>query len=147
MGNPIGWNGCHQPSRAPFAKVVVLTLIAGLDMCEQFMDVSDVIRDEDLIMHKINCPGNGIGTQYFSAHPLRNIQQLVTSMVPTSRSRRPSARELNLLKRKAKNNSKDQPKGGRKMGIQKQCNHMIWCRQRAFLWTRQPHIRWIWPFL
>ncbi|EYU37472.1 hypothetical protein ABFS82_01G048900 [Erythranthe guttata] len=85
----------------------------GLDMCEQFMDVNDVIRDEDLIMHKINYSGNGIAFQYFSQP--RNIQQLVTSMVP-SRSRRPSARELNLLKRKAKSNSKDQSKGWSKDG-------------------------------
>ncbi|GFP81580.1 tata-binding protein-associated factor btaf1 [Phtheirospermum japonicum] len=87
----------------------------GLDVCEQFMDVNDVIRDEDLIAHKINYPGNGIGFQYFSSQP-RNIQQFVTSMVPTSRSRRPSARELNLLKRKAKSNSKDQSKGWSKDG-------------------------------
>lgn len=82
-------------------------------MCEQFMDVNDVIRDEDLIAHKINYPGNGNAFQYFSQP--RNIQQLVTSMVP-SRSRRPSARELNLLKRKAKSNSKDQSKGWSKDG-------------------------------
>ncbi|XVE62439.1 hypothetical protein DITRI_Ditri06bG0118400 [Diplodiscus trichospermus] len=55
----------------------------GLDVCEQFMDVSDMIRDEDLIVHKLHHHGNG----------------------------RPSARELNMLKRKAKINSKDQAKG------------------------------------
>ncbi|KAK6131978.1 hypothetical protein DH2020_034285 [Rehmannia glutinosa] len=88
----------------------------GLDVCEQFMDVNDVIRDEDLIEHKINYPGNGIAFQYFSSQPLHNIQQLVTRMVPTSRSRRPSARELNLLKRKAKSNSKDQSKAWSKDG-------------------------------
>ncbi|CAA0831909.1 TATA-binding protein-associated factor BTAF1 [Striga hermonthica] len=81
----------------------------GLDVCEQFMDVNDMIRDEDLIIHKMNYPGNG-GLQYFSSQP-RNIKQFVTSVVPTSRSRRPSARELNLLKRKAKSNPKDQSKG------------------------------------
>ncbi|KAK8318674.1 hypothetical protein V6Z12_A13G189400 [Gossypium hirsutum] len=53
----------------------------GLDMCEQFMDVGDMIRDEDLVVHKYH-QGNG-----------------------------PSARELNMLKRKAKINSKDQAKG------------------------------------
>ncbi|KAG8375288.1 hypothetical protein BUALT_Bualt10G0084800 [Buddleja alternifolia] len=93
-----------------------LVLCEGLDMCEQFMDVNDVIRDEDLIEHKINYPGNGVTSQYLSSQPQRNIQQLVTRMVPTSRSRRPSARELNLLKRKAKSNSKDQSKGWSKDG-------------------------------
>lgn len=80
------------------------------------MDVNDMIRDEDLIAHKIAYPGNGIAFQYFSSQPSRNIQQFVTRMMPTSRSRRPSARELNLLKRKAKNNSKDQSKGWSKDG-------------------------------
>ncbi|KAK4435640.1 TATA-binding protein-associated factor BTAF1 [Sesamum alatum] len=112
----IASDNCKNPKERLARQKQNLKRRLGLDMCEQFMDVSDVIRDEDLIMHKINYPGNGIVTQYFSAHPLRNIQQLVTSMVPTSRSRRPSARELNLLKRKAKNNSKDQPKGWPKDG-------------------------------
>lgn len=85
-------------------------------MYEQFMDVSDMIKDEDLIMHKINYSGNGIAPRYFSFQPSRNIQQFVTSMVPASRSKRPSARELNLLKRKAKSSSKDQPKGWPKDG-------------------------------
>ncbi|KAL2517391.1 TATA-binding protein-associated factor BTAF1 [Abeliophyllum distichum] len=88
----------------------------GLDVCEQFMDVNDMIRDEDLLVHKINSSGNGVALQYFSSQPLRNIQQLVTNMVPASRSWRPSARELNLLKRKAKNNSKEQTKGWSKDG-------------------------------
>ncbi|CAA3010787.1 TATA-binding -associated factor BTAF1 isoform X1 [Olea europaea subsp. europaea] len=88
----------------------------GLDVCEQFMDVSDMIRDEDLLVHKIHSSGNGVSLQYFSSRPLRNIQQLVTNMVPASRSWRPSARELNLLKRKAKNNSKEQKKGWSKDG-------------------------------
>lgn len=80
------------------------------------MDVNDVIRDEDLMSHKFNHPGNGTAFQYFSSQPSRNIQQLVTRIAPTSRSRRPSARELNLLKRKAKNTSKDQSKGWPKDG-------------------------------
>ncbi|XP_022880908.1 TATA-binding protein-associated factor BTAF1 [Olea europaea var. sylvestris] len=88
----------------------------GLDVCEQFMDVNDMIRDEDLLVHKINSSGNGVALQYFSSQPLHNIQQLVTNLVPASRSRRPSARELNLLKRKAKNNSKEQTKGWSKVG-------------------------------
>lgn len=80
------------------------------------MDVHDVIRDEDLIEQKNAYPGNGIAFQYFSSQRSRNIQQFVTTMVPTSRSRMPSARELNLLKRKAKSNSKDQSKGWSKDG-------------------------------
>lgn len=99
----------------------------GLDVCEQFMDVGEMIRDEDLMTSKINFPGNGISSHYLSAQPSRNIQQLVTRMVPTSRSRRPSARELNLLKRKAKSNSKDQPKVWAKDGetdVAKQAHDM-----------------------
>ncbi|THG03133.1 hypothetical protein TEA_016012 [Camellia sinensis var. sinensis] len=33
--------------------------VDGLDMCEQFMDVNDMIRHEDLIEHKFNSHGNG----------------------------------------------------------------------------------------
>ncbi|KAB2614179.1 TATA-binding protein-associated factor BTAF1-like [Pyrus ussuriensis x Pyrus communis] len=40
-----------------------------------------------------------------------SIQQLVANMVPSVLSKRPSPRELNLLKRKAKITSKDQSKG------------------------------------
>ncbi|KAI3468468.1 hypothetical protein Pfo_025131 [Paulownia fortunei] len=112
----IASDNCKNPKERLARQKQNLRRRLGLDVCEQFMDVNDVIRDEDLIVHKINYPGNGIAFQYFSSQPLRNIQQLVTSMVPTSRSRRPSARELNLLKRKAKNNSKDQSKGWSKDG-------------------------------
>ncbi|KAL6533717.1 btaf1 RNA polymerase II, B-TFIID transcription factor-associated, 170kDa [Orobanche hederae] len=111
----IASDNCKNPKERLARQKQNLKRRLGLDVCEQFMDVNDVIRDEDLIAHKINYPGNGIGFQYFSSQP-RNIQQFVTSMVPTSRSRRPSARELNLLKRKAKSNSKDQPKGWSKDG-------------------------------
>lgn len=41
---------------------------------------------------------------------MRDIQQFVANMVPAVKSRRPSARELNLLKRKAKISFKDQSK-------------------------------------
>lgn len=68
------------------------------------MDVNDMIRDEDLIMH--NSHGNGINQRVYVPH---NIQRLVADMVPMSR--RPSPRERNLLKRKAKISSKDQMKG------------------------------------
>ncbi|XP_022718724.1 TATA-binding protein-associated factor BTAF1-like isoform X2 [Durio zibethinus] len=85
----------------------------GLDMCEQFMDVSDMIRDEDLIVHKLHHHANGLHNNRFYTSPsVHNIQQFVSRMVPNVMSkRRPSARELNMLKRKAKINSKDQAKG------------------------------------
>lgn len=74
------------------------------------MDVNDMIRDEDLIVNKLNSPVNGIAPQHNTSRSVRNVQQLVTNMVPSFKSRRPSARELNLLKRKAKINLKDQTK-------------------------------------
>ncbi|GAB2275349.1 btaf1 RNA polymerase II, B-TFIID transcription factor-associated, 170kDa [Dionaea muscipula] len=81
----------------------------GLDVCEQFMDLNDVIKDEDLV-HKLDLQGGRI-ERFRSPYPGNNIQQLVAKIVPSSRSRTPSARELNLLKRKAKVTSKDQMKG------------------------------------
>ncbi|KAK3004171.1 hypothetical protein RJ639_019909 [Escallonia herrerae] len=83
----------------------------GLDVCEQFMDVNDMIKDEDL-----SSPGNGVAPQYYTSRSVANVKQLVARMVPSLRSRRPSARELNLLKRKAKISSKDQMKGWSKDG-------------------------------
>ncbi|KAK0602735.1 hypothetical protein LWI29_036474 [Acer saccharum] len=83
----------------------------GLDMCEQFMDVNDMIKDEDLIVHKLHSHGNGLDHRFYTSPSVHNIRQLVSSMVPGVISKRPSARELNLLKRKAKINSKDQVKG------------------------------------
>ncbi|CAL5439643.1 unnamed protein product [Camellia sinensis] len=88
----------------------------GLDMCEQFMDVNEMIRDEDLIEHKFNSHGNGVPHQFYTQHSVHNVRQLVSNMVPSYKSRRPSARELNLLKRKAKISSKDQTKGWSKDG-------------------------------
>ncbi|CAK7341663.1 unnamed protein product [Dovyalis caffra] len=82
----------------------------GLDVCEQFMDVNDVIKDEDLVVHKSQSQGNGLDHRFYKHPSVHNIQQLVASMVPSVISKRPSARELNLLKRKAKINSKDQAK-------------------------------------
>lgn len=82
----------------------------GLDVCEQFMDVNDMIRDEDLIVHKFNSHANGVDNRFYTPQPVHNIQQLVANYVPNFKSKRPSARELNLLKRKAKINSKDQTK-------------------------------------
>ncbi|KAK8520084.1 hypothetical protein V6N13_031448 [Hibiscus sabdariffa] len=83
----------------------------GLDMCEQFMDVNDMIRDEDLVVHKYH-HGNGLDNRFYTPPSVHNIQQFVSRMVPSVISkRRPSARELNMLKRKAKINSKDHAKG------------------------------------
>ncbi|KAG0475519.1 hypothetical protein HPP92_015205 [Vanilla planifolia] len=72
------------PVRSKVFAVVLVSFCAysfscGLDVCEQFMDVSEMIRDEDLLTQK--------------------------------RPKRLSARELNLLKRKAKVNAKDHTKG------------------------------------
>ncbi|CAL1356659.1 unnamed protein product [Linum trigynum] len=83
----------------------------GLDVCEQFMDVNDMIKDEDLVLHKIPTQGNGLQHRGYMPPSVHNIQRLVRTMVPSVVSRRPSARELNLLKRKAKVNWKDQTKG------------------------------------
>ncbi|XP_052171300.1 TATA-binding protein-associated factor BTAF1 [Diospyros lotus] len=88
----------------------------GLDMCEQFMDVNDMIRDEDLIVPKFEPHGNGASHQLFTQHSIHNVRQLVANAVPGYKTRRPSARELNLLKRKAKISSKDQAKGWAKEG-------------------------------
>ncbi|KAI3756166.1 hypothetical protein L1987_55982 [Smallanthus sonchifolius] len=88
----------------------------GMDVCEQFMDVNDMIRDEDLMMHKTNPTGSSVPPQFYLQRTGRNVQQFVVDMVPGYRPRRPSARERNLLKRKAKINSKDQTKGWSKDG-------------------------------
>ncbi|KAG4966687.1 hypothetical protein JHK87_032338 [Glycine soja] len=82
----------------------------GLDVCEQFMDISDVIRDEDLMASKSDSHLNGIDRRLFTSCSSHNIQKMVSNMVPSVKSKWPSARELNLLKRKAKINSKDQTK-------------------------------------
>ncbi|XP_058761530.1 TATA-binding protein-associated factor BTAF1 [Vicia villosa] len=82
----------------------------GLDVCEQFMDINDVIRDEDLLAHKSDSYLNGTDHKVFTSCSVHNIQKMVANMVPSVKSKWPSARELNLLKRKAKNTSKDQAK-------------------------------------
>lgn len=88
----------------------------GLDVCEQFMDVSDVIKDEDLLAQKNYWGSHVQNNGFHSFNSGRNIQQLVSTMVPrypkhsNFRSRRLSARELNMLKRKAKSNAKDHTK-------------------------------------
>lgn len=80
----------------------------GLDVCEQFMDVNDMIKDEDLMVQKLHPHGNGLDHKIYASASVHNIQRLVAKMVPCVK--RPSARELNLLKRKAKSTSKDQGK-------------------------------------
>lgn len=92
-------------------KILLKIYETGLDMCEQFMDVNEMIRDEDLIEQKSNVPANGVGNRLYANYSPHHIQQFVSRMVPRVNSRRPSARELNLLKRKAKISSKDQAKG------------------------------------
>ncbi|CAL4887597.1 unnamed protein product [Urochloa decumbens] len=88
----------------------------GLDVCEQFMDVNDVIKDEDLLAQKNYWGSHVQNNGFHSFNTGRNIQQLVSTMVPryhkqpNFRSRRLSARELNMLKRKAKSNAKDHTK-------------------------------------
>lgn len=82
---------------------------AGLDVCEQFMDVSDVIRDEDLVTQRGPYAANGVLHGYYGPQSRQNIHQLVAKMAPSYVRRRLSARELNILKRKAKVNAKDHP--------------------------------------
>ncbi|KAG6551134.1 hypothetical protein Mapa_007369 [Marchantia paleacea] len=74
----------------------------GLDGCEQFMDVSDMIRDEDLMSHR-GAYTNGDGPShgyYGQVGAKQEVQDLVANMMPLARSL--SARERNMLKRKAK---------------------------------------------
>eukprot|EP01018_Ginkgo_biloba_P007683 Gb_19667 [translate_table: standard] len=76
------------------------------------MDVNEMIRDEDLIVH--NVPGHVNGSQHgYCASQSRGqqIQKLAANMVPGFFHRALSARERNLLKRKAKVNVKDHSKG------------------------------------
>lgn len=80
------------------------------------MDVNDVIKDEDLLAQKNYWGSHVQNNGFHSFNTGRNIQQLVSTMVPryhkhpNFRSRRLSARELNMLKRKAKSNAKDHTK-------------------------------------
>ncbi|MCL7026697.1 hypothetical protein MKW94_014094 [Papaver nudicaule] len=83
----------------------------GMDVCEQFMDVNDMFRDEDLLVQNYDSHENGTGHRfYYTSQSGNRVQQLVSNMTP-SFSKRPSARERNLLKRKAKINAKDHAKG------------------------------------
>ncbi|XP_047094513.1 TATA-binding protein-associated factor BTAF1 isoform X1 [Lolium rigidum] len=88
----------------------------GLDVCEQFMDFNDVIKDEDLLAQKNYWDANVQNNGFYSFNSGQNIQHLVASMVPrypkhsNYRPKRLSARERNMLKRKAKSNAKDHTK-------------------------------------
>ncbi|KAE8789291.1 modifier of transcription 1-D1 [Hordeum vulgare] len=88
----------------------------GLDVCEQFMDFNDVFKDEDLLAQKNYWGANVQNNGFYSYNSGQNIQHLVASMVPrypkhsTFRPKRLSARERNMLKRKAKSNAKDHTK-------------------------------------
>ncbi|KAK1287547.1 Chromatin structure-remodeling complex protein SYD [Acorus calamus] len=75
------------------------------------MDVGDMIKDEDLLIQKGQLHMNGMHHRPYSSQSGQHIQQLVSNMVPNFYPKRLSARELNLLKRKAKVNAKDHPKG------------------------------------
>lgn len=89
---------------------------AGLDVCEQFTDFNDVFKDEDLLAQKNYWGANVQNNGFYSYNSGQNIQHLVASMVPrypkhsTFRPKRLSARERNMLKRKAKSNAKDHTK-------------------------------------
>ncbi|KAM0844019.1 hypothetical protein ACQ4PT_057332 [Festuca glaucescens] len=88
----------------------------GLDVCEQFMDFNDVIKDEDLLAQKNYWGANVQNNGFYLFNSGQNIQHLVASMVPrypkhsNFRPKRLSARERNMLKRKAKSNAKDHTK-------------------------------------
>jgi TATA-binding protein-associated factor len=84
---------------------------SGLDGCEQFMDVNEMIRDEDLLGHRGSASGNGeASARDFFAQPQvlkQEVHELVATMVPGGLSRSLSARERNMLKRKAKVSPRD----------------------------------------
>ncbi|CAJ2655318.1 unnamed protein product [Trifolium pratense] len=106
----IGSDNIKNPKERLVRQKQNLRRRLGLDVCEQFMDINDVIRDEDLMAHKSDSYLNGADHKVFTSCSVHNIQKMVANMVPNVKSKWPSARERNLLKRKAKNNSKDQTK-------------------------------------
>lgn len=105
----------HAVLETIFSEDVVLTGImevgSGLDGCEQFMDVNDMIRDEDLLGHRGAAHTNGeASARDFFVQPQphkQEVHELVATMVPGGLSRTLSARERNMLKRKAKVLPKD----------------------------------------
>ncbi|XP_024523098.1 TATA-binding protein-associated factor BTAF1 [Selaginella moellendorffii] len=68
----------------------------GLD---EFVDVNDMIRDEDLMMQRTPVGDSSIHNHVYQR---QEVQQLVANMVPGVLPRTLSAREKNMLKRKAK---------------------------------------------
>jgi TATA-binding protein-associated factor len=75
------------------------------------MDVNEMIRDEDLLGHRGSASGNGeASARDFFAQPQvlkQEVHELVATMVPGGLSRSLSARERNMLKRKAKVSPRD----------------------------------------
>ncbi|KAI4324095.1 hypothetical protein L6164_023659 [Bauhinia variegata] len=112
----IGSDNAKNPKERLARQKQNLRRRLGLDVCEQFMDINEMIRDEDLMSHRSDSRLNGIDQRVFTSHSVHNIQKMVANMVPV-KSKWPSARELNLLKRKAKTNSKDQTKSWCEDGI------------------------------
>lgn len=88
----------------------MLDAVAGLDGCEQFMDVNDMIHDDDLVVHRTASTESGDlgGTQssQFEVNK-QEVQELVANMVSGGLSRTLSARERNVFKRKSKIIPKD----------------------------------------
>ncbi|KAI5064208.1 hypothetical protein GOP47_0020878 [Adiantum capillus-veneris] len=83
----------------------------GLDGCEQFIDVNEFVRDDDLMLRGSGSE-NGSGMHQSPGRSRQGVQQLVANMVPAgSIPRTLSARERNLLKRKAKGSLKETTKG------------------------------------
>ena len=77
------------------------------------MDINDMIRDDDII-HRGLGSENGqciYGGVYHNTEGKQRVQQLVANMVPANFPRKLSARERNLLKRKAKGSMKETSKG------------------------------------
>lgn len=112
----VGNDGGKNPADRLARQKQNLRRRLGLDVCEQFMDFNDVIKDEDLLAQKNYWGANVQNNGFYSFNTGQNIQHLVASMVPryskhsNFRPRRLSARERNMLKRKAKSNAKDHTK-------------------------------------
>jgi TATA-binding protein-associated factor len=77
------------------------------------MDINDMIRDDDIIQRGMGSENGQYihGSVYHNTEGKQRVQQLVANMVPANFPRRLSARERNLLKRKAKESMKETLKG------------------------------------
>ncbi|EFJ06187.1 hypothetical protein SELMODRAFT_186944 [Selaginella moellendorffii] len=71
----------------------------GKSFTYDFVDVNDMIRDEDLMMQRTPVGDSSIHNHVYQR---QEVQQLVANMVPGVLPRTLSAREKNMLKRKAK---------------------------------------------